>query len=78
MNTENEPRFFTDIRNGCGAVRDRLHPKYDKERPGLQYDTADVVEWRHGYKNVYGYWNMKKEDIKYLRDYCKSLNGENN
>ena len=25
------PRFFVDLRSGCGAVRDRLHPNFDPD-----------------------------------------------
>lgn len=24
-----QPRFFLDIRSGCGAIRDRQHPNYN-------------------------------------------------
>jgi len=73
-----ETRFILDIRNGCGAVRDTKHPKYNKDYPGLHFDTSDVVEYRHGFKNTEkGIWEMKEEDIKFLQDYCNSLNNTN-
>ena len=69
-------RFILDIRCGCAAVRDTKHPKYNKDYPGLHRDTCDVVEYRHGFQNSEkGYWEMRDEDIKFLTDYCASLNG---
>ena len=39
MNNQNSvddlPRFFVDIRAGCGAVRDSKHRKYDPYYQGL-------------------------------------------
>jgi len=68
-------RFILDIRCGCAAVRDTKHPKYDKDYPGLHKDTCDVVEYRHGFQNhEKGCWEMKEEDIQFLKDYCDSLN----
>jgi hypothetical protein len=32
---EPKERFFIDIRVGCVAARDRLHPKYGSMYPGL-------------------------------------------
>jgi hypothetical protein len=70
------PRFLLDIRCGCAAVRDTKHPRYDKDYHGLHRDTSDVVEYRHGFQNSEkGCWEMKDEDIKFLIDYCASLNG---
>jgi hypothetical protein len=70
------PRFILDIRCGCAAVRDTEHPRYDKDYPGLHHDTCDVVEYKHGYKNTEKEcWEMAGDDIKYLTDYCASLNG---
>ena len=69
-------RFILDIRCGCAAVRDTKHPKYNKDYQGLHYDTCDVVEYRHGFQNSEkGCWEMRDEDIKFLTDYCASLNG---
>ena len=69
------PRYFVDIRGGCGAVRDKWHKSYDEDYPGLHSDTLDVVEYKHGYiANVV--WNMKDEDVKYLNDLCERLNNE--
>ena len=39
------PRYFVDIRGGCGAVRDKWHKSYDEDYPGLHSDTPDVVEY---------------------------------
>lgn len=70
------PRYFVDIRGGCGAVRDKWHKSYDEDYPGLHSDTCDVVEYRHGFQNSEkGCWEMRDEDIKFLTDYCASLNG---
>jgi hypothetical protein len=67
------PRYFVDIRGGCGAVRDRFHESYDEGYPGLHSDTPDVVEYRHGYINE-GIWNMTQEDVSQLNDLCNRLN----
>ncbi len=69
------PRYFTDIRCGCAAVRDKLHASYNKDYQGLNNDTPDVVEYKHGYK-ADGAWNMKQEDIDYLNQLCERLNNE--
>lgn len=69
------PRYFVDIRVGCGAVRDKWHESYNEDYPGLHRDTLDVVEYKHGYR-VNGVWNMKDEDVKYLNDLCERLNNE--
>ena len=69
------PRYFADIRNGCGAVRDKWHESYDKDYPGLQSDTPDVVEYKPGY-TANGFWNMRQEDIDYLNQLCERLNNE--
>ncbi len=67
------PRYFVDIRNGCGAVRDKWHKSYDEEYHGLHSYTPDVVEYKGGYKEGDG-WRMKKEDIDYLNELCDKLN----
>jgi hypothetical protein len=70
-------RFFVDIRSGCGAVRDRLHPQYDPDYPGLHQDTVDVIEYRHGFRNTGDsgiFWDMKQEDVDFLNELCASLN----
>lgn len=70
------PRFFVDLRSGCGAVRDRLHPNFDPDYQGLHNDTCDVVEYRHGFQNSETKsWDMKQEDIDFLNERCASLNG---
>lgn len=68
-----EPRYFVDIRSGCGAIRDRLYPTYDKTYPGLHQDTQDVIEYIHGYTEN-GFWVMKEEDLDYLHKKCQELN----
>lgn len=69
------PRYFVDERNGCAAVRDRHHPKYDKEYQGLHQDTPDVVVYAHGFQNhEKGCWEVKKIDIEYLKLECGRLN----
>jgi hypothetical protein len=72
---KDEPRYFVDIRTGCGAIRDRLHPTYDETYPGLHHDTKDVIEYIHGYTEN-GVWNMKVEDIEYLHIKCQELNND--
>ncbi len=69
------PRYFVDIRCGCGAVRDKWHESYNEDYPGLHSDTLDVVEYKRGYTDN-GVWNMKDEDVKYLNDLCERLNNE--
>lgn len=69
------PRYFVDIRGGCGAVRDKWHESYDEDYPGLHGDTPDVVEYKHGY-TTNGVWNMRDEDVKYLNNLCERLNNE--
>ena len=70
------PRFFVDLRSGCGAVRDRLHPNFDPDYQGLHNDTCDVVEYRHGFQNSETKsWDMKQEDVDFLNGRCASLNG---
>jgi hypothetical protein len=70
-----EPRYFVDIRTGCGAIRDRLHPTYDETYPGLHHDTKDVIEYIHGYTEN-GVWIMKEEDLDYLHKKCQELNND--
>ena len=67
------PRYFVDIRSGCGAVRDRKHENYNERHPGLHHDTSDVVEYKHGFQGK-GPWNMLQEDIDYLNNLCNRLN----
>ena len=75
---EIKPRFFVDLRSGCGAVRDRLHPNFEPDYQGLHNDTCDVVKYRHGYQNSKTKsWDMRQEDIDFLNDCCASLNGYN-
>jgi len=70
------PRFFVDLRSGCGAVRDRLHPDFDADYQGLHNDTIDVIEYKHGFQNSeINSWDMKQEDINFLNERCASLNG---
>ena len=65
-------RYFLDIRGGCAAVRDRQHPGYDEDYPGLHKSMLDVVEYKHGFQS--DGWSMRKEDIDYLQDLCDKLN----
>ena len=67
-------RYFLDIRGGCGAVRDRQHPGYDEDYPGLHRVMLDVVEYRHGLYTTEHDWQVKQEDIDYLQDICDKLN----
>lgn len=68
-------RYFLDIRSGCAAVRDRLHPEYSESYPGLHSDTPDVVFYKHGLRNNdSGGWDMREEDIQELQDLCDKLN----
>lgn len=69
-------RYFVDIRGGCGAVRDRHHPKYDPTYQGLHSDTSDVVEYRHGFKNDRQEWGMSLKDVADLRTLCDKINTE--
>lgn len=69
------PRYFVDIRCGCGAVRDKWHESYDEDYQGLHSDTPDVVEYKQGYTDN-GVWNIKDEDVKYLNDLCDRLNNQ--
>ncbi len=70
-----KPRYFVDIRGGCGAVRDKWHESYDEDYPGLHSDTLDVVKYKHGY-TTNGVWNMKQEDVDDLNQLCERLNNE--
>lgn len=69
----NKERYFVDLRSGCGAIRDRFHPNYDPEYPGLHQDTIDVIEYIHGLQGD-GTWNMKQDDIDFLNKRCNELN----
>lgn len=68
-------RYFLDIRVGCGAVRDKLHEFYEEDYPGLHSETPDVVEYKAGHF-INGVWEMREEDIKYLKDLCEKLNNK--
>jgi hypothetical protein len=72
-------RYFLDIRGGCAAVRDRQHPGYDEDYPGLHRVMLDVVEYKHGIytdenEEVIGSWKVRQEDIDYLQSVCDKLN----
>ena len=61
-------RFFIDERVGCIAVRDRKHPEYHPDYPGLHNDTADVIFYAHGSKNDEGWfvderWRRKADEV---------------
>jgi len=68
------PRYFVDERAGCAAVRDREHPKYNKDYPGLHHDTPDVIEYKHGSVEG-GKWIVDQDDLGYLYKLCNDLNG---
>ncbi len=68
------PRYFLDIRSGCGAVRDKWHKDYDVDYPGLHQDTPGVVKYIHGQVEA-GSWAMRNEDLEDLADLCNALNG---
>lgn len=72
------PRYFIDKRAGCAAVRDREHPKYDKDYQGLHQDTPDVVVYAHGFQNhEKKCWDMRPEHMNYLELECERLNSSN-
>jgi hypothetical protein len=72
------PRYFIDERAGCAAVRDREHPKYDKDYPGLHQDTPDVSVYAHGFQNhKKGCWEVERLEIDYLKLECDRLNRSN-
>jgi hypothetical protein len=72
-------RFFIDERVGCIAVRDRQHPDYDPEYPGLHLDTPDVIFYTSGV-NVQDpetgswEWEMPKHKINKAHEVCRHLN----
>ncbi len=68
-----DSRYFLDVRNGCGAIRDRYHKDYDESYPGLHSDTPDIVIYKHGFKEN-GSWNVSEEDINYLKEKLEELN----
>ena len=68
------PRYYVDERAGCAAVRDREHPKFNKDYRGLHHDTSDVVEYKHG-RTEGGTWIVDPKDLEYLHKLCKDLNG---
>lgn len=69
------PRFVVDLRIGCGAVKDRLHPNYNPIPQELDSDTYSVVEYREGCRHKEtNHWYMKQEDIDFLNQRCDSLN----
>ena len=48
MKAKEKKQFFVDFRGGCAAIRNRLHPDYEPEYPGLHGDTPDVVKYVMG------------------------------
>ena len=42
--------------------------------PGLEYDMPDIVEYRHGYSEGGGVWQMSESDIDYLNNLAVRLN----
>lgn len=74
-------RFFIDERVGCIAVRDRKHPEYNPDYPGLHNDTADVIFYAHGSRTDEGWtvderWRLKAEQV--LKHLMSLGNGCNN
>lgn len=69
VNTE---RFFIDERVGCIAVRDRLHPSYDPDYPGLHFDTKDVIFYAHG-NNSSGEWRLSEREIEKAKEVLEHL-----
>lgn len=69
-------RFFVDERLGCIAVRDRQHPKYSKDYPGLHFDTVDVICYIHGTRNEKNDWVISDRDrllCQQRADYLNSI-----
>jgi hypothetical protein len=73
MTDKNLDRYFIDIRSGCAAVRDRLHPLYNPDYPGLHQDTPDVVEYIHGIRSG-NCWTVNTEGIERLKELTDKLN----
>jgi hypothetical protein len=70
-------RYITDIRIGCGAILDTLHPEY-KEKNGLHQDDIGIVYYIQGEKNVdennsYS-WEFSKDKEEFLKSMCAFLN----
>jgi len=59
-------RYLLDIRNGCAAIRDTQHPKYDSSYQGLHHDTSDVVEYKHGKPTDDGWVMDERDSCNYL------------
>lgn len=72
-------RFFVDERCGCVAVRDRLHPSYDKDYKGLSSLMEDVISYFHGVSvaDEHGClnWEIEPRLIQKCHDICTHLNG---
>lgn len=79
------PRYWVDHRSGCIAVRDRLHPKRDDGRQGLDPEMPDVVKYWGGRQKrtacpacgqtVCGEWEISEESVKAAFALCAQLNG---
>jgi hypothetical protein len=72
------PRFFIDERAGCIAIRDREHPKFDKDHKGLEAYLPDVVAFEMGKQVKLGKfisWDLEPKIIKAFKNRCDILNG---
>jgi len=64
-------RYYVDVRDGCGAVRDRQ--KTGNEEQGLNPHTKGVVLYKIGkWSNIFGEWVMDKGDLQELKDLVMS------
>ena len=64
-------RYFLDVRGGIVAIRDRKHPDYDSDYPGLHSYMGDVVCC------LTGHWNGSEwtlPDYSHLEKMCNDLN----
>jgi hypothetical protein len=70
-------RYITDIRIGCGAILDTMHPDY-KEKNGLYQDDIGIVYYIHGdvttdHNGSYS-WVFSKDKEEFLKKICNFLN----
>ncbi len=64
-------RYFLDVRTGIVAIRDRQHPSYDIDAPGLHPYYEDIVTHINGtYKD--SEWTLP--DYSHLEKMCDYLN----
>ena len=73
--TDVSSRFFIDERVGCIAVRDKKHPQYDPDYPGLHNDTPDVIFYAHGSRNEDGWFIYDRfvRKAKQVLDHLQSI-----